>query len=157
MKQLFQKGNTNGYKHGYYGTPTYQSWKAMKRRIKDPNDAHIYRDRGIVICERWNSFENFLADMGERPEGTTLDRINNDGNYEPSNCRWASSSQQNKNQKRSVLLTAFGKTQNLVDWAREYGLPKETLWKRVRKDGMPLEKALALPFRRYKLTNVQAV
>ena len=95
---------TNGERktHGLTGSPTYISWQAMKRRcLKSQEDNYPrYGGRGIEICDRWlNSFENFLADMGKRPEDLTLDRINNEGNYEPSNCRWATLSEQNSNRK----------------------------------------------------------
>lgn len=86
-------------------TITYNSWRCMKQRCKNPNaiDYKDYGGRGITICERWlNSFQNFLEDMGERPEDKTLDRINNNGNYELSNCRWATHKQQRKNQRINV-------------------------------------------------------
>lgn len=95
---------THGATRAHRPTPTYISWQGMNARVNDPNRANYkyYGGRGISICERWqgpNGFQNFLADMGERPEGLSLDRRNNDGNYEPDNCRWATRSQQMKNRR----------------------------------------------------------
>lgn len=96
-------------KHGHtnskgFRSKTYKSWDSMKQRCLNPNNKKyfLYGGRGITICERWleeNGFENFLADMGERPEGKTLDRIDNDGNYEPSNCKWSTIKEQNNNRR----------------------------------------------------------
>jgi hypothetical protein len=86
-------------KHGMHRSGTYTSWCKMLTRCTNPNDVAYarYGGRGIAVCERWLRFENFLADMGERPPGTTIDRKENDGNYEPSNCRWADRATQNRN------------------------------------------------------------
>lgn len=111
-------------KHGHnalktLGKPsrTYVSWQSMFQRCYDKN--HIsycnYGARGIKVCERWDDFENFLADMGERPENKTLDRINTNGNYEPSNCRWSTPSEQQRNRRDSLTKTQidFIKNSNL--------------------------------------------
>lgn len=93
------------FRHGMVGSPTYRSWSQMKVRCQVPTN-HKFKDyggRGITVCDRWQSFANFLVDMGDRPPGTSLDRINNDGNYEPGNCRWADAKTQRNNRRDSKV------------------------------------------------------
>lgn len=95
-------------KHGHRGSfgrsksPTYHSWCKMRERCRDPKHRSYsnYGGRGVTVCERWNSFENFLADMGERPDGMTIDRISVEGNYEPGNCKWSTKEEQEANKRR---------------------------------------------------------
>jgi hypothetical protein len=89
------------YRHGGVGTQTYKTWAGMLARCRNPRETGYqnYGGRGITVCERWMVFTNFLEDMGERPPDLSLDRINNDGNYEPGNCRWADRATQNANRR----------------------------------------------------------
>lgn len=132
--------------HGKYGTSTHRIWGAMLQRCRNPKDRHYkqYGGRGISVCERWNDFVNFIADMGERPPCLTIERINNDGHYEPSNCRWATRSEQQNNRRTNHRITAFGKTQTMAQWSREFGINSKTLERRLRC-GMPAEEALTRP------------
>lgn len=106
-----RKKNKHAEKHGERTdkSPTYISWCSMKQRCLNPKATgyHNYGGRGIIICERWMEFENFLSDMGERPEGMSLDRINNDGNYEPSNCKWSTPKEQFKNSRIKKVKGRF--------------------------------------------------
>lgn len=121
----------------------YSSWRAMRERCNNPNFAQYsdYGGRGIRVCERWNSFANFLVDMGERPPGHTIEREQVNGNYEPSNCVWKLLREQMSNMRSNVRLTLNGKTQHVAAWARELGISPYTIHDRLKR-GLPAEAAL---------------
>lgn len=138
--------------HNMTGTPEYRVWISIKGRCKYPSCKAYknYGGRGIKICKRWDeSFEAFYEDMGLRPEGTSIDRINNYKGYEPGNCRWASSRVQGRNRRYVRKLTFNGRTERLDDWAEEIGLTRSTLEQRIAK-GWSVEKALTTPLDKSK-------
>lgn len=131
---------------GQRPTATYSAWQAMKKRCCEPNHRSYkhYGGRGITVCDRWQTFDNFYADMGEQPPGHTLDRIDVNGNYEPSNCRWATAHEQSRNRRTNRLIEFNGETLCVVDWARRVGIHQNTLWQRIIT-GWPVERALTEP------------
>lgn len=135
---------THGHTSFHKATKTYSSWLNIKQRCNNPKNPKYpdYGGRGISYCDRWESFENFLADMGERPTGTTIDRIDNGGNYEPGNCQWATNEQQSLNKRTSRLITWNGETKNLKQWADLSGRPNALQWLWRRLEDYPLEKAM---------------
>ena len=139
-------------KHGKARTPEYKNWSAMKARCYNPNSAKFtdYGGRGITVCDRWkDSFENFLADMGTRPTPTSeIDRVDSDGNYEPSNCRWASRSRQNRNKRNTIFITVDGETRSLSDWCELRGLNYNTVAGRILQYGWNPVDAITKPPKR---------
>jgi hypothetical protein len=132
-------------------TKLYKLWSQMKGRCHTPTDAAYpgYGGRGIRVCDRWrSSFASFVEDMGPRPAGTTLDRIDNDGNYEPANCRWATWRQQQRNKRNSRIVEAFGERKTLVEWSEDHRCQCSlgTLWHRL-KSGRTPERAITAPLR----------
>lgn len=108
-----------------------------------------YGGRGIKVCDKWlgvDGFKNFLGDMGTRPKGTTLDRVDNDGPYSPSNCRWATREEQSNNTRKTIKWSYKGESLTITDWAKRVGIPKEVLYNRVSLYGYSVEKALISPY-----------
>ena len=124
---------------------TYNSWRGMKERCQNPNNNHwhIYGAKGIIVCEKWQTFDGFFQDMGLKPKGLSLDRIDSNGNYEPGNCRWATPSQQSRNTERNIWIEWQGRRQTFKDWATELGLYERGLAYRIERWG--LEKAMTTP------------
>lgn len=129
-------------KHGKEGSKVYMIWAGMKQRCQNP-DYHHYEDyggRGITVCEEWQSFDRFYADMGNPPKGASLGRINNDAGYSKQNCRWETTTQQARNKRTSTRVEG----RSVADLADEHGIPAKRLRDRL-KAGWPLDKALSLP------------
>lgn len=132
-------------------TREHQCWSHMKARCGNPKHQawSNYGGRGIKVCDRWvNSFENFFSDMGKRPDGCVLDRINNDGDYTPENCRWTTYSVSSKNRRPlpargTRFITAFGRTQHVGAWSRERGISSSLIRWRL-KNGWSAERALSM-------------
>jgi len=135
-------------KHGMWRHSAHQIWIGMMKRCYEPsnNKFHRYGGRGIKVCERWHDFPSFAADMGDRPDGTSIDRINNDGDYEPSNCRWASAKDQSRNTSTNRIIEIEGQAKPLVEWCEEYGMVYENVWARLNIGWTPLA-ALKTPVR----------
>lgn len=124
--------------------PAYECWRAMRKRCLNPATGNFkeYGGRGIKVCERWlNSFDNFLADMGERPPGTSLDRIDNNGNYEPANCRWATPKTQATNRRNSITVQYDGREISLGEYAAIRGVKYHSLHARITRCDMTPEAA----------------
>lgn len=134
--------------------PTYRSWCAMKKRCQNPNTwgYKYYGARGIKVCDRWQSYDAFLEDMGKRPDGATIERIDTNGNYEPSNCKWLAGAEQTKNRRMSIILTHGGKSQCVADWVRELGVSGSAFYARVAR-GWSVEKIFSTPFKRFSNAN----
>jgi hypothetical protein len=126
--------------HGLSKTSTWNSWSKMHFRIKKgAKYSQVYGT--ISVCEEWKSFDNFLKDMGERPKGMTLDRIDNTKGYSKDNCRWATQAEQNRNRSSNVMLTYNGETMCAVDWANKLNLHRDTIRRRLKRK-LPLELVL---------------
>lgn len=133
----------SGTKHGMANTKTYSSWSCMIQRCTNPKHKGYkrYGGRGIKVCDAWLDFNEFYKDMGERPAGCTLDRIDVNGNYEKENCRWADNKTQHGNKTNSFKITYNVETHTLSEWARILGIPRNTLNNRLKRGKWSIEEA----------------
>lgn len=133
--------------HGKTGSRAYRIWQNMLNRCRREKDEfwHRYGGRGIKVCDRWQVFENFLKDMGEPEPGMQLDRVENDGDYSPDNCRWATVKEQAQNRTSNVRYQYSGKSKTLTEWAAAVGIKRSTLGMRIHSFHWPIEKALTVP------------
>lgn len=138
-------GARNGmYKHGLVKTRAYSTWNSLKQRCLNPTNPKypLYGGRGILVCERWGEFANFLTDMGEPLPGMSLDRIDVNGNYEPKNCRWATQKTQQNNRTNTRWLELNGERVRLTELAERYGISYRLLRQRIGRDGMSVAEAV---------------
>jgi hypothetical protein len=134
--------------HGASNTPEYRIWRSMRERCRlRPHPR--YGGRGIDVCDRWfNSFADFIADMGQRPTPKhTLERINGEGHYEPNNCKWATWIQQNNNKTGIRKVTINGEADTIANWCRRLGINRDTVSNRIHNLGWSYEDALTKPVR----------
>ena len=128
--------------------PIYQIWHSMKKRCFNPTDSSYesYGKRGITVCVRWMTYKNFAEDMGPRPPNTTMDRKENDGDYEPGNCHWASREQQANNTSRNRHIEFRGERLTASQWTKKLGVNRWVLYGRI-KSGWSDEEIISTPFR----------
>jgi hypothetical protein len=134
-------------RHGKATSYVYGVWKQMIQRCENPKNPayHNYGGRGISVCEEWHDFEAFFSDMGDRPKGYSIDRIENDKGYSKENCKWSTMSEQLNNTRRNRMVTLNGRTQTMEQWSQETGIGWHTLRQRIDRLGWPVELALTTP------------
>lgn len=142
------RNKTHGHATKGAKTPEFRTWMSMIQRCRNPRKEYrLYSGRGIKVCERWMSFENFFADMGPRPSSNhSIDRIDNDKGYSPENCRWATDREQASNRSDTRKVTFNGETMCIAEWARKLGINGRTVSGRI-KLGWTVEDALFVPLK----------
>jgi hypothetical protein len=128
---------SNFYKHGMFGTRIYFTWGRMIQRCLSPNyhSYYLWGGRGIKVCDEWRDFRNFYRDMGDIPDGYSLDRIDNNGNYCKANCRWATPREQRINNRHVIMVSVNGDSRCLKDWAKFLGMHYKNLHERYTRNG----------------------
>ncbi len=153
--------NNNNYKHGMWGKPIYNRWKHIKQRCYNPKDAAYknYGGRGIKVCDEWldkkNGFINFYnwaMNNGYRDD-LTIDRINNDGNYEPNNCRWVTMKIQANNTRHNKIITFKNETHTLTEWSEILNINLQTLSNRIKQKNKTIEECFTKPSTTKKRVN----
>lgn len=137
------------FKHGLSSTATWKIWNGMIQRCSDNatgKNRQWYYDRGIRVCDRWHDYLNFLADMGNRPAGMQIDRINNDDGYNPENCRWVTPTENARNTRHNTVLSLNGESHPISVWAEIKGWPRHVICNRL-KYGWPVDRVLTEPIR----------
>ena len=143
-KQLLASSRT---KHGMTNSPTWSVWREMRKRCSNPKaDSYKhYGGRGITVCQRWADFSTFLADMGERPENGSIERVNVNGNYEPGNCVWIPAPEQHNNPRRTIFVSLNGESVCLKEACKCLGLRYSRVYERIQRLGWSFEKAISEP------------
>lgn len=147
-------GESSG--HHSRGSSEYRVWLSMRTRCRNPNADRYknYGGKGIKVCKRWDKYENFLSDMGRRPSTKhQIDRIDVNGHYEPSNCRWTTTKIQSRNRTDNRLIAFNGETLTMVEWSEKLGINYFTLAGRLGEKGWSVEKSLTTPVKRKKHPN----
>jgi hypothetical protein len=147
LEVLSKRKRTHGHTAGST-SPTFHSWSGMIARCTNPTNTHyyLYGGRGITVCEKWKTFSNFLQDMGVKPTGLSLDRIDNSLPYSPENCRWATVKEQARNKRNNKFITHMGMTKCVSEWAEYLNIKQSSLNWRLQQGIDPIE-ALTKPFK----------
>jgi hypothetical protein len=146
LEILAKRSTKHGHSPAAKVSPTYNSWAGMVARCTNPRHTHYayYGGRGITVCDRWLVFADFLADMGEKPNGLSIDRIDNSKGYEPGNCRWATATRQMRNKRNNRILVFNGEPRSVAEWGEILGIPPAMIRDRMAT-GWTVEKALSTP------------
>lgn len=149
----------NATTHGKEGTRVYDCWVNMKQRCQNPKSKEFiyYGGRGIRVCDSWKSFKNFYASMGEMPEGSSIERIDVNGDYKPENCKWISRKLQSRNTRITKKVTIDNLEKPLVEWCENFKISHKIVLQRISRDGMSALEALTTPFRGKAIRDDQLV